>query len=164
MGLFSKRERLPEFVRYDGDWLEASAFSAGWGLYAAQAWSGYLESGRGCVWIDPDAGGSQVEYVPATRPSLVASRSPAARQLRIDMARYDPTREIVMSFAGARDEKALRAGKSEEFSGVMRPPTKAALTPPQAYPVFGEVYSESTEGTRLDDRGRQRRGVDPKSV
>lgn len=164
MGFFSKRESLPKFVRYDGDWLEASVISEGWGLYAMQAWSGYLTSGRGCVWINPDAGGSGVEYVPATRPSLVASRSPAARQLRTDMARYDPTREIVMSFAGARDEKALRAGKIEEFSGVMRPPSKDAVTPPQAYTIFADVYSETTEGGRPDDGARRLEGLDPDSV
>jgi hypothetical protein len=145
VGLFSKQEGLPKFVLCDGGWLESSVITTGWMVNAAKAWIGYLESGRGCVVIDPNEGGNQGQYVSATRPSLVASRSPAARQLRDDLARYDPMREVVISFFGARDEKALRAGKIEEFSGVLRPPTKDSLTPPQAYAAFAEMYGEAPE-------------------
>jgi hypothetical protein len=143
MGLFSRRERLPEFVLSEGNWLDGSVISSGWALYAAIAWNGYLASGRGCIQIDPNAGDTPIEYVPATRPSLVASRSPGARQLRDDLARYDPKREFVITFFGARDQKALRAGKMEEFSGVMRPPSKDAVTPPQAYDIFVQVHGEA---------------------
>jgi hypothetical protein len=90
----------------------------------------------------PQRGRPPVEYMPATRPSLVASRSRGARQLRDDLGRYDPKREVVVAFFGARDEKAMRAGKLEEFSGVLPQPTKDSVTSPQAYDIFVQVHGE----------------------
>ena len=135
MGLFGHRERMPAGVFYGGEWFASSELIAtGWTGFAAIAWGGYLESGRGAVWLpeDADQAANGPAYIPASRPSLVADSSTIMRRLRTDLARYNPEREFVIFFSGARDLKAYYAGKVEPFEGALRP-ANGQLRPPQAY-------------------------------
>jgi hypothetical protein len=132
---------MPVGILYGNEWFAgAELIVTGWTALAGFAWGNYLEAGRGVVWLprDADQAANGPLYVPATRPSLLADRSAIIRRLRTDLERYKPDREFVIFFTGAKDDKAYRAGKIEDFEAVLRP-QKGQPRPPEALEFLQEA-------------------------
>jgi hypothetical protein len=141
MGLFGRKDQMPKLVYCLGEWHETAAFiGERWIQTAAVAWEGYQAAGRGFVRLDEDA---TLIYVAAASPGILASRERITHSVRRECARYDPERELVVVAVGARDEKALRAGKVGHVWGVVTPRMGgSSLTPPEAYQVVLAVERE----------------------
>jgi hypothetical protein len=154
MGLFTK-DRSPEFILFDGECKDfATVMVEDWEWFAAFAWKGYQAAGRGFVRLNKDG---TLGYLAAAAPGLIASRGPNDRIIRDACARYRPDREIVISGTFARDEKAVRAGRSELFGGVMKPRFKDMLTPPEAHAkAEGDAFEEAAVRVLQQQREQER--------